>query len=312
MAHEDIFVGIDVSKDRLDVHLDGTVFAVANSAHGHRTLTKRLIASDRPVRVGLEASGGYEAPVLLALAEAGLAVYRLDAGRVRAFARALGKNAKTDPIDAALIAQCLQATHPGLVPYKPDPAAERLAALVRFRRQLVEDAAALEARTDRQRDRLLTRLVARQLLLLEAQRALIEREIERHIAGEPELARRACLLKSAPGVGPVLAATLLAELPELGALGSREVAALVGVAPFDRQSGRSRRPGRCRHGRSAVRKVLYMGALAAVRAGKRPYADFHQRLIARGKPNKLALVAVMRKLIVTLNAMLRTNTAWAT
>lgn len=323
MTQERMFVGVDVSKDRLDVHVPGeAAFAAENNRTGLKRLVGRLKGLG-PVAVGLEASGGYEAGALKALAKAGLAVYRLDPAQVRAFARGLGRRAKlvlgpaesrtrgTDAMDARMIARCLEAVIEDAKPYRPDPTTERLAALAGFRRKLVSEIAGLKSYADRVVEPVVIRMVQARLGTLKLSVARLDKEIRDQIAADAAMTRRHRLLVSAPGVGPVLASTLIAELPELGRATSRQIAALVGVAPFDRQSGRKTRSGRCRAGRRTVRNVLYMAALSAVRARKRPFIDLYERLQAAGKPAKLALVAVMRKMIVTLNAMAQTNTEWA-
>lgn len=303
MTQVDVFVGIDVSKDRLDVFSTaGERFSVANDAAGRAALALRIAGARA---AGLEASGGYEAPVLKALAQAGLATYRLDPAQVRAFARSRGQRAKTDAIDARMIALCLSACRDTLRPFVDDAATARLAALAAFRRRLVGHKAALAGSDDRREDPLLQHLAAEQEALLAAQIAGLDAEIATIIAATPELSDKAARLRSAPGVGPVLAATLLASLPELGRVGSRQIAALVGVAPYDRQSGRSARPARCAAGRRQVRNVLHMGVLAAIRARKSPFQTTYARLVAAGKPPKLAIAAVMRKMIVILNATVR-------
>jgi transposase len=312
MTRDTVFVGIDVSKDRLDVFVEGETFHVENSKAGIKSLQKRLGAwAGRELCLGLEASGGYEALVLQILAHAGLTTYRVEAGRVRSFAKATGHHAKTDPIDARMVARYLETCREHLVAYKPQPGLEHLAELVRYRRSIVERETALRASADRRRDPVVAKIAKRELARLKADLREIERAIAARIAAEPDLAQRNRILQSAPGVGPVLAATLVSEMPELGETDSRSVAALVGVAPYDRQSGRSRRPGRCRAGRGQVRKVLYMAALAAIRTGGNRFSKTYEHLTRRGKPAKLAINAVMRKMIVTLNAMLKGDAVWA-
>lgn len=311
MPQEQVFVGIDVSKDRLDVHVQGgEAFAVENSRAGLKQLVGRLKALG-PSAVGLEASGGYERGPLKALFKAGVAIYRLDPAQVRAFGRGLGRRAKTDAIDAQVIARCLQAVIEEAQPYRPEPAAERLAALAGFRRKLVSEITGLKSYADRMGEPLVVRMVKARLASLKLAVARLDKAIREQIAADAAMARRFALLTSAPGVGPVLASTLIAELPELGRANSRQIAALVGVAPFDRQSGRRTQSGRCRAGRKSVRNVLYMAALSAVRARKPPFIDLYERLQAAGKPAKLALVAVMRKMITILNAMAHTDAEWA-
>jgi len=250
--------------------------------------------------------------VLKALAQAGLAVYRLDPAQVRAFARSRGQRAKTDAIDARMIALCLRAGLDTLKPFADDAATARLAALAAFRRRLVAHKAALAGSADRIEDRVLQGLMAEQDAMLATHIARLDAEIAATITATPDLADKVVRLRSVPGVGPVLAATLLASLPELGRIGSRQIAALVGVAPYDRQSGRSARPARCAAGRAGtVRNVLYMGVLAAIRAQKSPFRQTYARLRAAGKPPKLAITAVMRKMIVILNAMIRDGAPFA-
>ena len=310
MTQQRVFVGVDVSKERLDVFVEGTALAFDNTAAGLKRLVARLRELEE-VAVGLEASGGYERAALQALSKAGLDVYRLDPAQVRCFARGLGKRAKTDAIDARMIARCLEAVIQDAAPYQANPATERLAALSGFRRKLVGEITGLKSYADRMTEPLVARMVKARLASLKLAVANLDKAIRTQIAGDAAMAARSKLLTSAPGVGPVLASTLIAELPELGRLNSRQVAALVGVAPFDRQSGRRTQSGRCRAGRANVRNVLYMAALSAVRARKRPFIDLYERLQANAKPSKLALVAVMRKMIVTLNAMVKTDQAWA-
>lgn len=302
-------VGIDVSKDRLDVFMAGDTFNVENSAAGLKVLV-RLLKGVRAA--GLEASGGYEVPALKALAAGGVAAYRLDPAQVRSFARGVGQRAKTDAIDARMIARCLAEGIDGMEPYEENEVTERLAALHAFRRKLVGQKTAVAGQADRMTSPLLLTLLAEHQAALADWIAPVEAEIAATIASDPALACKAARLKSAPGVGPVLATALIAGLPELGRIGSRQIAALVGVAPYDRQSGRRARPARCAAGRRNIRNILYMAALAAIRARKRPFAQFYERLTAAGKPPKLAIIAVMRKMVVTLNTMLRTGAAWAT
>lgn len=309
MAHPRVVVGIDVSKDRLDVHLhpEGRRFAVGNDPTG---LASLLAALGGPVaEVALEASGGYEKAAVGRLTAAGLTVRVLDPHRVRLFARSRGRWAKNDAIDAATIA-LYAATVAGAPEKRPDPAVERLAELVTFRRQLGDALAAAANQARHLEDRELARLSRRRIAQLEAMTLRLDRRIAEHVAAAPGLPERAAILRSVKGVGPVLAATLLAFLPELGRLTRRQAAALAGVAPYDRDSGRKRGYRAIFAGRRAVRNVLYMAALAAARANPDIKA-FHDRLRAAGKRPKVALVACMRKLLVTLNALLRDQRPWA-
>lgn len=311
MTQDRVFVGIDVSKDRLDVHVHpaGERLAVGNEPAGWQALRQRLRRL-RAAAVAVEASGGYERGVLDDLADHGIAAYRLDPAQVRGFARGLRRHAKTDAIDAETIARCLAAAVAGLQPYRPDPQRRRLAELVAHRARLVEQAAVLSGARDSIDAPLVRRLIAADILRLKRQILLLAKEIAGVIAADPELARRSARLTGVPGVGPVLAATLLAHLPELGRIGAKAVAALVGVAPFNRQSGRTDRGGRCRGGRRQIRAVLYMATLSAIRSGNPAIADFYQRLRHAGKPAKPAIVAAMRKLITILNAIVRDSTTW--
>lgn len=311
MTQFEAFVGVDVSKDQLDVCVwpQGGTFSVANDAAGRKALATRLGRLGR-VATGLEASGGYERAALKALSRSGLAVWRLDAAQVRSFARGVGTKAKTDAIDARMIARCLAAVADQQAPWSEDKAAERLAALVGYRRKLVAESSAQKGYADRLDEPVVARMVKARIAALRLLIVRLDKEIACAVAASSCMASHAAAMKQVPGVGPVLVATLLAELPELGRLDGRQVASLVGVAPFDRQSGRAARPGRCRGGRRSVRNVLYMAALAAVRAQDNRFKDVYRRLIAAGKTPKLAIVAVMRKMIVTLNAMAKNQTQW--
>lgn len=310
MTQERVFVGIDVAKARLDVHLypAGEALSVPNDKAGMRALTKHL--RKRDAAVALEASGGYEKAVARYLVKAGFSVYVLDPAQVRSFARGLRRHAKTDPLDAAMIARCLAATVEAAVPWRPDPQAERLAALVSFRSRLVAENAALKGYRDTLEEPLVRRLVDRRLVSVKLAVAHLDKEIAALIAGSERLLDRFRLLVSVPGVGPVLASTLLALLPELGRISAKAVAALVGVAPFNRQSGRTDRKGRCRGGRGSIRSVLYMATLSAIRSGNPSIAAFYARLRHAGKSAKPAIVAAMRKLITILNAIARDQKPW--
>lgn len=310
MTQERVFVGIDVAKARLDVHLYPACQAltVSNDKAGMRALTKHL--GKRNAVVALEASGGYEKPVARRLTKSGFPVYVLDPAQVRAFARGLRRHAKTDAIDAGTIARCLAATIDEAVVYHPDPLAERLSALVSFRAKLVAESAALKGYRDTINEPTVRRMVQARLLSLKLSVIRLDKEIATLIAGSERLLDRFRLLVSAPGVGPVLASTLLALLPELGRISSKAVAALVGVAPFNRQSGRLDRGGHCHGGRRQIRSVLYMATLSAIRCANPAIATFYERLRRNGKPAKPAIVAAMRKLITTLNAMARDHTPW--
>jgi len=302
--------GIDVSKDRLDVavHPTNEQFSVTNDAAGWRLLVRRL----RPLAVraiGIEASGGYERDAISALLKAGLPVRSVNPWKLRLFAKAAGVLAKNDRLDAGMIARFV-----AIMPSRElrrDGAVEHLAELVTARRQLVDALQQAANQTEHLRDAGLRRLQARRIRQLERDVDQLDRLIAQAIAASPELSARCDLLCSMPGVGPVVAATLLALLPELGSLPNRSIAALVGVVPYDFDSGRMKGRRHIFGGRAAVRRVLFMAAQVATRFNPALKA-FKQRLLATGKRPKVALVAAMRKLIVTLNAMLRDNLAWQT
>jgi transposase len=303
------FVGIDVAKHRLDVHTrpSGEHFTVGHDEEGVAALVERLVAL-APALVVLEATGGLEVRPAAALAAAGLPVAIVNPRRVRAFARATGRLAKTDRLDAEAIARFAEAVRPPARPL-PDEATRHLGALVARRRQLLEMLVA-ERNRRHAADPSLHEGIDAHLRWLGEALATIERDLDTAVRESTAWRAREKLLRSVPGVGPVSARTLLAELPELGSLTRRQAAALVGVAPFSRDSGTMRGQRTVQGGRAALRACLYMAAVAAARGSNPTIAGFYERLRRAGKPAKLALTACMRKLVVTLNAMLRTGTAW--
>jgi transposase len=311
MIHQTI-VGIDISKARLDVHLhpSGEAFSVANGKAGITTLVRRLI-TPAPQAVGLEASGGYEQPLARALHAAGITVFILPPARVRSFARAIGIEAKTDALDAGVIARCLAATGDRLRPYAPDPACERLSALAAHRRRLIAERTGLASQLDTIDEPLVRRMIGARLRSIAHAILVLDKEMQALLDAEHRLGRRFQCLTAVKGVGPVLATGLVADMPELGRISAKAAAALVGVAPHARQSGNTTRPGRCRGGRKHLRDILYMATLSAVRIPDSPVAAFYKRLRANGKPFKLALVAAMRKLLSILNAIARNHKAFA-
>jgi transposase len=306
-----ITVGIDVSKDRLDVavHPRGEVFAVERKAAGLDQLIVRLRELG-PQIVALEATGGYETIATAALASAGLPVVVVNPAQVRAFAKALGQRAKTDPIDAAVIAHFAAATKPEVRPL-PDEATQMLADLIARRRQIVEMIIAERQREKRMTQRHLKASMARLIKTLEKELSSLDGDIDDAVRGSPAWREKEDLLASAPGVGPVIARTLIAELPELGRLSRRQIAALAGLAPFTRQSGLWRGKSFIGGGRTVVRTALFMGAFVAMRFNPVLKA-FFDRLVAAGKPKMVALIAVARKLLTILNAMVRDNRRWQT
>ncbi|ESY70601.1 transposase [Mesorhizobium sp. LNHC232B00] len=303
-----LHVGIDVAKDRLDVAIleTGELFAVDNDEAGHAALVERLSGCELDA-IGLEASGGYERAVLKALWQKGLPVRRINPHRLRQFARAAGVNAKNDRLDARVIARFL-ATLP-VRPVEFDPSLELVIELVTVRRQLHAELSRVNNQLEHVRDAALKRLAKRRASRLRADILLLDKSIAQAIAADPAMAHRNSLLRSTPSVGPVLSATLIALLPELGRLSNRRIAALVGLAPFDHDSGKLKGKRCIWGGREPVRNVLYMAALSAG-VHNPVFAAFRQRLRAKGKVAKVAIVAVMRKLITTLNAMIRDDKPW--
>ena len=306
MAKQDVFVGIDVSKDRLDVHVRplGSGFSVANDAAGHAALVARLKPL-RSKRVVLEATGGYERALWIALSEAGLVAAVVNPRQVREFARAAGRLAKTDRLDAAVIAHFAETFSPAGV-RNPDRVADRLGEHVLYRRRLSEEAVALDNQL-RQLAELRPR-AERRLASLKAELKEIDREMQAIIAGDPHKQALYACLTAVTGVGPVLACSLIANLRELGTLSRHQVAALIGVAPINHDSGAWRGRRAIAGGRVGVRNVLYVATLSAVRYNPAIKA-FYRRLRDKGKPGKVALVACMRKIAVTLNAMVRDHLA---
>jgi transposase len=305
---EHCYGGIDVSKDRLDVMVlpQGKSFTVGNDKAGWSALIERL-AGLRLAAVGLEPSGGYERGVIRALLAAGLSVRRINPNRLRQFARARGALAKNDRLDARLIAEYV-AIMPTRVVHR-DAAAERIAEVVTMRRQLCDEQVAVENQAAHLEDALLRRLAKRRLVRLKADLLLLDKRLAEMVAAEPDLACRYERLTSMPGVGPVLAFSLIAWLPELGHMSRKQIAALVGLAPYDHDSGKLKGSRSIYGGRRPVRNVLYMAALSAGRYNPALKA-FRDRLAAAGKKPKVIIVAVMRKMITTLNAMLRDGAPW--
>lgn len=302
------YVGIDVSKDRLDVHIlpSGDAFYTARDGNGIGEVVARL-REIAPDIVAVEATGGFETVVAAGLGGAGLPVVVVNPAQVRAFARALGQRAKTDPIDAAVIAAFVAATKPPVRPL-PDLETRRLADLVARRRQIVEMIGAERQREKRAAAKA-RKSIARLLRALEKELSTLDRDIDDAVRGSPAWRAKQDLLKSVPGVGDITARTLIAELPELGNLDRRQIAALAGLAPWTRQSGQWRGKSFIGGGRSAVRSSLFMAAMVAARHNP-VLKQFHQRLIAAGKPKKVALIAVARKLLTILNAILRDQRPW--
>jgi transposase len=308
-----VYVGVDVSKDRLDVCLRWSepesreeVFAVAHDEAGIDTLVSRLVV-EPPVLVILEATGGFERAVVGVLAAEGLPVAVVNPRQVRDFARATGRLAKTDRIDASILARFAEAIRPAPKPL-PEEEIRALQGILARRRQLVGMLTAENNRLPTATKPVAKRIAAH-IRWLEKELSRTDRDLEEAIKSSPTLRQNETLLRSVPGVGPVLARTLLAEVPELGTLTHKRVAALVGVAPLNRDSGTLRGRRSIWGGRAEVRAALYMGALVAAR--RNPVVrEFYERLLGAGKPKKVALVACMRKLLSIVNAVLKHRTPW--
>ena len=304
------YLGIDVSKAWLDVFIRplGERRKFANSDVGIGELVAWLRSLDRAIaRIGLEASGGYEQDAARALSAAGFPVSVLDPMRVRRFAQAGGLKAKNDAIDARLIAAFVATFEAGLVAF--DAERDRLGELCRTRSTLLETRTRFCNAAAHLRDRLTKRILAQRIRGIEADVATLEKAIAALLRGIQRLAATERLLRSVGGVGAITAATLIAFVPELGKISDKRIAALVGVAPFDRDSGAWRGQRHIAGGRAAVRCALYMAALAGIRHNDWLGA-FYRRLVQRGKPAKLALTACMRKLICLLNAIVARGYGW--
>ena len=303
------WVGIDVSKARLDVALGvaGELLWVANDARGIASLVARLVEL-APELVVLEASGGLQTALVAELGAAQLPVVVVNPRQVRDFARATGQLAKTDALDARMLALFAERIRP---PVRPLPSEQELElkALVARRRELVEMITAERNRLDRA-PRLLHKEISAHIRWLESRLKDRDRDLDRMLRSSPLWREREDLLRAVPGVGPVLCATLLADLPELGTLSRHQIAKLVGVAPLNCDSGTMRGRRAVWGGRAQVRAALYMATLAAVRCNP-ALKTFYLRLRSAGKPAKVALTAAMRKLLTVLNAMLKHRTHWS-
>ncbi len=305
----EVWVGIDVSKARLDVALGaaGELLWVANDARGIASLVARMVELG-PELVVLEASGGLQTALVAELGAAGLPVVVVNPRQVRDFARATGQLAKTDALDARMLALFAERIRPKV---RPLPSAQELElkALVARRRELVEMITAERNRLG-SAPQLLRKEISAHIRWLESRLKERDRDLGRMLRSLPLWREREDLLRAVPGVGPVLCATLLADLPELGALSRHQIAKLVGVAPLNCDSGTMRGRRTVWGGRAQVRAALYMATLAAVRCNP-ALKTFYLRLRSAGKPAKLALTAAMRKLLTILNAMLKHRTPWS-
>ena len=305
----DVFVGVDVSKAQLDVAVrpSGKSWRVGNDEAGFAELVGHLKPLS-PKLVVLEATGGYQAPLAAALTVAGITVAVVNPRQVRDFGRASGRLAKTDMLDAEVIARFAEAMNPEPRPL-PDEETQELHSAVARRRQLVE-----MITSEKNRLHAATRSVARDIqehvAWMERRLKDVDDDLYTRLKKSPLWRVKEQILRSAPGVGPVLSCSLLADVPELGTLSSKQIAALVGVAPFNRDSGTLRGKRSIWGGRAPIRATLYMATFAAVRRSPTMKA-FKERLLAAGKPKKVVHIACMRKLLVRLNAMARDGATWA-
>ncbi len=297
-----LYAGIDVAKASFQLDWRGASHHLPNNAKGHATLL-RLLGHPGHCHVVMEATGGYERPIASALHAGGYTLSVAEPGRVRAFARAKGLRAKNDPIDAGAIRAFGEAIRPAPTP-APGKNQERLAELVTRRAQLVGLKVAEANHVEHYRDALVKRQAAALLRTLAGQIARCEKEIASLLAADAPMHARAERLQQVPGVGPIVAATLQAFMPELGTLSPETAAALAGVAPYDRQSGPWAGQRRISGGRAPVRCALYLAALSAVRHDP-VLKSFYIRLRAAGKKPLVALTAVMRKLVILLNRLIQ-------
>ena len=309
-TNQPIYVGVDVSKNNLQAAIlpSGDSFSVPNDEGGLDELTNRLRGAPPTTLVVLEATGGYERPVVASVAASKIAVAVVNPRQVRDFAKATGTLAKTDRIDARILARFAQAIRPS-PKSPPDAEAREFCAIVARRRQIISMMSAEKNRLSIRDSKAVRKRIQAHIRWLQKELEGIDKGLDEAIEDSPTFKENEALLKSVPGVGEVLCRTLLAELPELGSLSPKKLCALVGVAPLNRDSGDRRGKRTTWGGRSGVRKALYMGALVAARHNP-TIKEFYERLLGAGKPKKVALVACMRKLLVILNAMIRDRSPW--
>ena len=303
-------VGIDVSKARLDVHIlpEDRSFSFSNAKKGHAELARLLARFDIDLIV-IEATGRYHRGIERALQERGFKVAVVNPYRSRKFADALGQLAKTDQIDARVLAMFGAMVKPRA----GEPASRDLVdlkELIQARRVLIEDGIALRHRLAQAEHALVKRQLRARIKQNEGHVAALEKEARQGIKASPNLKQRYKILCSIPGIGFVTAMTFLTDLDELGTINANEIAALVGVAPMNRDSGMWRGQRKIRGGRKPVRNALYMAAVAAARVTSNPFGRFYRNLIERGKPTKIALTAVMRKMAIAANTLIKENREW--
>lgn len=299
-----VYVGLDIAKATLQVHLQGRQSTLPNSPAGHRQLVRQLRALPG-AQVVCEATGGYERAVVAALQAAQVPVSVVNPARVRHFAQAQGRRAKNDPLDAATLTAFGQAFRPEPTPV-PDAALAELRQLVRWRQHLQEQLIATTNRTEQTAIRFVRRQQAKVLRHLEAQLEAVEAELAAALQRHPHWQAQVAKLTTLDGVGTLTAVTVLSHMPELGRLNRRQAAALAGLAPWTRQSGPWEGQRHIGGGRAAVRQALYMAAVAVARMKDTELGRFYQRLRLAGKPAKVALTAVMRKLLLQMNRLLKT------
>ena len=307
-SSDERFVGIDAGKRKNDVHVHGMAegWEYANDAEGIRELVDSMLQLS-PTLIVVEATGGYERRMVAEVSAAGLPIAVVNPTRVRRFADSLGQLAKTDKIDARTIAHFASVVRPPIRALKSEEE-EYLGDLLDRRRQLIAMQTAEKNRLHTSRGRI-SEDIKEHLNWLAAKLDELDGEIADMIGSSQEWSEKATLLRSVPGVGPVMTAALLADLPELGTLNRQKIAALVGVAPFNKDSGKKRGKRRIFGGRAAVRRTLYMAALAGTRHNP-VIKRFYNHLLDQGKEKKVALTACMRKLLVILNAMVRKQEFW--
>jgi transposase len=308
MKNTDIFVGIDVSKDKLDIAVlpQGLCFSESNDALGLGVLVPRLLEL-QPKVILIEATGGYENAAVAALGLARLPVKVINPRQARDFAKALGKLAKTDKIDAIVLAQFAQMVQPQPTPL-PDATQQKLSNLVTRRHQLI-DMLVMEKNRLHQACLEVQPQIQHHIDWLTEELNKLDRRLDDFIKKTPIWQEKVKLLQSVTGIGPVISRNIIAYLPELGTLDRKKIAALVGVAPFNHDSGKFKGKKMIRGGRSRVRCLLYMAAVVASRFNNVIRA-FYEKLVQAGKPKKLALTACARKLLIIINTMVKNNTCW--
>ena len=305
-----VMVGLDVSKAWLDVHVTGSKrpFRVTNDVGGVAELVRRL-GGGSAIRVVIEPSGGYERVAHHELVAQGVVTAIVNPKRVRDFARGMGFEAKTDRVDAKVIARYGRVTDPRATPVLP-PERQELAELLACRKQLIDEITVRKQQLEHLQGERPRAMVGEMIAYFTSKIKELDKAIDAHVAAHDELQATVDLPTTMRGCGRILALTLITDLPELGQLDRRQVAALVGLAPVAKDSGLRENQRVTKGGRGQIRKVAYMATVSAIRANDNPFKARYQALVARGKPKKLAIVAVMRAMIVTLNAMVRDNRPW--